>query len=540
MTQTDPATASVHELIQALSQPEAYPYPVDRVDVIQTHISIVFLAGDRVYKLKKPLDLGFLDYSTLDLRRACCEAEVSLNRRLATEVYLGVESITREPNGELRVSGEGDAVEHAVVMKRLPEEQTFKALLARGELTDDLIERLATVLARFHADAERSAAIAAFGDYPGLAANCRENFEQLRPFVGETIHPTVLARLEQATERELDTHRALIASRAKRHVPCDSHGDLRLEHVYQLPDRSPPSDLVVVDCIEFNERFRYGDPVLDLAFLVMELRKEGRTDLADRLTDRYVGASGDEEGRALLPLYTAYRATVRGKVHGFAVGDEEIPAEERERARDRARGDLLFADALLRPLDERPALVLVGGLPCTGKSSLAGALSKAAGLTWIRSDVVRKELAGLDPTASAADVFEAGIYTPEWSRRTYAECQRQTEAALFEGRRVVVDACFASASKRELFLQAARRWEVPFVFLHCQLDPAEVRRRLDERARGTPDPSDADWDVYQAMLGRWESMPKDLLSAECVVNTSGTHASSLAEAQDALRQLGVL
>jgi aminoglycoside phosphotransferase family enzyme/predicted kinase len=522
-------------LIAHLSDSAAYPRAGHaEVEVIQTHASAVFLVGDDVYKVKKPVDFGFLDYSTLDKRRTFCEAEVRLNRRLAPSVYLGVVPIVEEAGG-LRVDAAGTPVEWAVHMRRLPEEATLRAWLARGALNVEQVRALAARIARFHADAARGPEIAPFGRFEVVAGNCRENFEQIEPRVGESVSAQVFARLRDATERELADRRGLIEARAARGMPCDTHGDLRTDHVYLFPEREPPEDLCIVDCIEFNERFRYADPVTDIAFLVMDLHAHGAWALARELVEAYFDAADDDEGRALMPLYLAYRATVRGKVDAMRAAEAEVPAREREKALQSARGHLLLALRELSPRAQRPAVVLVGGLPGTGKSVLSRELS-ARGFSWVRSDVVRKELAGLAPTESGTAAFGTGIYTREWSDRTYAECLARTEAALFRGERVVVDATFITKERRAPFWEAARRWCVPVELLLCDAPPELVKARLDAR---TGDPSDADWNIHQRARERFEAPGADE-GPSTQINASGTPASMIAQAERALAEAHVL
>jgi aminoglycoside phosphotransferase family enzyme len=318
-------------LIEALSDAAAYRHPAAKVEVRHTHISVVFLAGRYAYKVKKPVNLGFLDFSTLDRRRHFCGEEVRLNRRLAPRVYLGVVPLTRTATG-VQVEGRGEAVEWAVKMKRLPEEATLQKRLQRGQLEAGSLRVLARKVAPFHAQAEAGAHISAFGRFEVVARNARENLDQVAPQVGTTLSQAVFDRLRGLTEEALVSLRPLIESRAAQGVPRDTHGDLHLDHVYLFPDKTPPADLVIIDCIEFNERFRFADPVSDMAFLVMDLRFHGRPDLARQFSDEYFQASGDEEGRALLPFYVAYRAAVRGKVEGFELLEQEIPQAERSAA----------------------------------------------------------------------------------------------------------------------------------------------------------------------------------------------------------------
>jgi uncharacterized protein len=324
------------QLIAALSHPAAYPTAAEHVVVHQTHLSVVFLAGAFAYKIKKPVNLGFADFTTLEKRRHFCEEEVRLNRRLAPSVYRSVVPIVGG-NGGVKMEGDGTALEWAVKMERLPEEASLFWRVQHGEIGVDFMTALARKLAAFHAHAARSTAIAAFGRFEVVAGNARENFTQATAQVGVTISQAVLDRLRDLTEKQLAGLRSLIDDRAARGLPCDTHGDLRLDHVYVFPDRPQPDDLPIIDCIEFNERFRYADPVADMAFLFMDLLFHGRRDLAEAFGDAYFQTANDTEGRALLPFYVAYRSAVRAKVAGFQLQEKEIPEAEQQAARTRAQ-----------------------------------------------------------------------------------------------------------------------------------------------------------------------------------------------------------
>lgn len=378
----------ISALIGALCEPAAFPCPVTDIKVLQTHISVVFLAGDFAYKIKKPVELSFLNFSTLDLRRHFCDEEVRLNRRLAPDVYLGVVPVTRE-NTCLAFEGSGEPIEWAVKMRRLPESATLEQRVLRDQIAADDVRELADRLARFHAAAARSEHISSFGRFDGVAKNIRENFAISAPMTGLTISAPVRERLMALTEESLAELHPLIDARAARGVTCDTHGDLHLDHVYLCPDRPAPADLVVVDCIEFNERFRYADPVADMAFLVMDFEFHGRPDLARAFSRAYFECSGDREGSNLLSLYVSYRAAVRGKVDGLQLAESEIPQAARDEALVRAHGHWLLALNALEQPGKRACLVLVGGLPGTGKSTLAASLAARAGFSVIRTDIVR-------------------------------------------------------------------------------------------------------------------------------------------------------
>jgi aminoglycoside phosphotransferase family enzyme/predicted kinase len=514
-------------LIEELSRPAAYPGAAGPVEVRQTHISVVFLVGPHAYKVKKPVDFGFLDFRTLERRHHFCQEEVRLNRRLAPAVYHGVVPVTRGPDG-LQVEGEGEAVEWAVKMVRLPEAATLREGLRRGEVGPERLEELARRLAAFHAAAEGGEHIASLGRFEVVAGNARENLEQSAA-VGVTVSAAVFERLRALTEEALARLRPLIESRAARGVPRDTHGDLRLSHAYLFPEKPPPDDLLIIDCIEFNERFRYADPVADVAFLYMDLVRVGRRDLAEALATAYFAAAGDGEGRALLPFYTAYRAAVRAKVEGLEAAEAEVPAEERAAAQAKARAHWLLALGELEAPGRRPELVLVGGLPGSGKSTLACGLAERARFEVIRSDVVRKELA-------PAGAGREDIYTPEWTERTYGECLRRAEGLLLEGKRVLVDATFREEARRAAFLEAATGLGVPGLLLVCRAAPEVVRERLAAR-RG--DVSDADWRVYLELAAQWEAPWPLTRRALREIDTGGEREQALSRGLRALAEAGL-
>lgn len=519
----------LNRLIAELSDPAAHPGLVGSVEVRQTHISVVFLTEDWAYKVKKPVKLGFLDYGTLERRRHFCQEEVRLNRRLAPEIYLGVVPIT-EQAGQLRFEGNGPAVEWAVKMRRLPDAARIKEWLLRGELERGTIEALAHKLAAFHRAADGGPEIARSGHFHVVARNARDNFDQSAGQVGDTISDGVHERLRRLTDATLQRWRGLIEGRADRLVPRDTHGDLRLDHVFYFPDRTPPGDLLIIDCIEFSEQYRHADPVADLAFLHMDLIYHGRRDLARVLAERYAIAAQDEEGALLLPFYTSYRAAVRGKVEGLKLAETEVPAAERERARQKARAHWLLALEALEEPTRRPGVVLVGGMPGTGKSTLARSLASRAGFEVVRSDLVRKQL------AATSDPPPAHLYSPEWDDRTYDACLARVERGLWEGRRVLVDATFRDATRRRQFLDAARNWAVPTVALQCQASPELVRERLEGRR---DDPSDADWQVYQRLAACWNQDTPHGGDASAIITTDLGPDDSLDAALAALRQAGL-
>ncbi|MCA9659989.1 MAG: AAA family ATPase [Myxococcales bacterium] len=530
------------DMIDALTRPQAYAAVeaaagATEVEVIQTHISVVFLVGEAVIKLKKPVRLPFLDYSTLALRRRYCEAEVELNRRLAPDVYRGVVTITADGDG-LRVGGDGEVVDYAVEMRRLDEAVTLEGWLARDALPSGAMSAIGRRLAAFHRHAARGPEISALASFDAVAKNCRDNFSQTAELGLEAIPTALLDLLAARTDAALAAQEATIRGRAARDVACDCHGDLRLDHVYLFPDRAPPRDLEIIDCIEFNDAFRYGDPVVDLAFLVMDLEYHGRPTLAVELVDAYFAAAGDPEGAALLPLYTSYRASVRGKVEAFRMREPEVPAAEREASRRSALRHFLLALRELSELDDAPALLLIAGLPGSGKSTIAKGLAgpaHAPSAAVIRSDVTRKRLAGLDPEDAGKAAPGAGIYTAEMTQRTYAACLDQARAHLLRGRPVIVDANFKADAQRRPFADLAAELGVPFALLLCEASEEETLARLAAR-RG--DASDADAAIFFHARREWEALADDLRERAAKIDSSGAIEGNLAAARRALRAIG--
>lgn len=552
-------------LIDSLARPAAYPWhaPKAEVEVIQTHISVVFLIAREVFKIHKPVDFGFLDFTTLAARRADCVAEVEVNAALAPGVYRGVVAIV-ERDGQLVVERDLDAladgeavVEWAVWMRRLPESATFQSLLARDQLGRPQLWGLAARLVEFYrAGVEHAAAhpeLQRCGDVETVAENMRENFAQLDALVDEAsesrqpppIDPDLLERLRQASEAEFARVRGRVHARYEAGLVRDTHGDLRLDHVYNLGYASAEDaelidddllaavgrrEILIIDRIEFTDRFRWADPISDVAFLVMDLHARGAWQLADCFADDFCSASEDDDVRELLPFYTGYRATVRAKVAAMAAAESELPRAERERMRDKAAARARLALVELARPRERPCLVLIGGLPGTGKSLLARGLRETCGFTWIRADEVRKRLAGVNPFSSRGGQVDAGLYTPQWSERTYDACLDSAAEVCAKGGRAIVDATFVDGERRQKFVRAAAGWGVPVLMIVAHAPAKLVRERLAAR---NGDPSDADWEVYQALAARWDRLDP-LLCPHARVNASGTPRDMLADATRAL------
>lgn len=509
----------------ALASKRAYAHPVDDVQVLQTHISMVFLAGEFAYKIKKPVQLGFLDFSTLELRKQYCQQEVELNRRLAEHVYLGVVPVTRE-NADLQFEGKGEIVEWAVKMVRLPEEATLAHQLTQATVPTEAIQALGQRLAKFHNDAPVDPRIAEFGFFSIVAANMRENFSQTRSHIGYTVHQDVFDRCELGNERLLEQLHDVIQSRAHNGYIKDTHGDLRLDHVYLFPDRLEPENIVIIDCIEFNNRFRYADPLSDLAFLVMDLLLHGYDVFARELLHAYTGKPLSVEMENLMRFYIAYRALVRAKVEGITALEREVVGAEKEMAIRKAKAHWLLALLQLVPAEEKPCLILIGGLPGTGKSTLARAVAEEHDFEVLRTDVIRKAF----PKAKAllSPNPGEGLYSSDWNEKTYAECARQAADFLFTGKRVIVDASFREEKRRRQFIDLGISWGVPVYFWHCHAPSDIVEERLRQRVN---DASDADVRIYEYARQNWEPISAETMLRTINVDCSGVVSEILQQVE---------
>ena len=310
-------------LVQALTNPKAYPHNPKTIELVQTQISFVFLAGDYVYKVKKPVDFGFLDFTTLKKRRFYCQQEVILNKRLCPDFYLGVVSITQESKG-FRVEGNGTAVEYAVKMRPLPYERMMDKLLQQNKVTPKMLEQVAQRLVEFHREAELSKQLATIGGLETVAKNAEENFVQVKSYVNQTATRKQYDRISDYTHYYLKKNERLFAKRVKEGRIRDCHGDLHAAHICFI------DGICIFDCIEFNDRFRYIDVASEIAFLAMDLDFHGHAELARHFVDAYVKASGDKELLKLLNFYKCYRAYVRGKVEGFHLDDPHISKDQKE------------------------------------------------------------------------------------------------------------------------------------------------------------------------------------------------------------------
>ncbi|MFG0320630.1 MAG: AAA family ATPase [Planctomycetota bacterium JB042] len=503
---TSTAHPSAEDVRRALRSPSAYPGVVDSVEVIETHISHVYLAGDRVYKVKKPLRLPFLDASTLDRRRELCDQEVRLNRRWAGDVYRGVVEIRAGAGGEVRVGGgDGEVVEVAVEMDRLPGDRMLDRRLERGDVDHEVIDRVVESLVRFHAGAATGPEVDAHGRPDAVAATVAGNLDE---WIDAGGVPAPIARhLRAWIERTLRELRPLMQRRVAEGRIREGHGDLHAGNVCLLDE-----SVVAYDCIEFEPAFRCIDVAAEVAFLAMDLASRGFAGFADALARRYAERAEDAELRSLLPLYQVHYAIVRAKVAGLLARDESADEDVRRSAERRARAAAVLAVRLTLP----PFLALTCGLPGSGKSTVAREIGSAFEAFVLRSDVERKRLAGVAPTESRRAADRSGIYTPAWNDRVYDHLLERAEERLARGRSVVVDAAFPSAARRAPFVDLARRRHAPLVVIRLDTREEVAGERLRARAADPTEASDAGPAVRDAARARHEP-PSEIPARELLV-----------------------
>ena len=494
-------TSRLDDLIPALSDPSIYPHRPTSVEVVQTHISVVFIAGELVYKIKKPIDLGFLDFTTFEKRKHFCQQEVQLNSRFSQDIYLGVVAIY-EGSGGINLIGEGAEIESAVLMRRIPHDCLLIYLLESDHVTPALLDRLADRLAYFHSLAARGPHISSFGSSHVIYQNLNENFEQTLPYVGRTIDDRAHEDISTLSIEFLDKHQSLFQQRITGGFIRDCHGDLHLEHVVVL------DGIMLYDCIEFNDRFRYGDTAADLAFLLMDLDFRGYPAFADRIADRYAKTSGDAEILRLLGFYKSYRAFVRGKVEGFILDEPEVSAAERESALQVAKKYFDLSLAYLKP-PPPPLLVVTTGLMGTGKSMLAANLGKRLGIEPLRADVLRKQIQGLSPLERRLVSYDTGIYSPLVTEQTYDALFERAAQALARGESAIIDASFSRLSHRKRARELAIQTEARFRLVECSAPQTVIRKRLEDRMTKQNDPSDGRWEIFQRQKADFEPIHRD-------------------------------
>jgi len=544
-------------LLPFLLNPRSYPHQPRAVRLVQTHASFVFIAPPFVYKVKKPVNFGFLNFSTLEKRRHFCEREVALNRRLSPNVYLGVVPISTR-NGRF-MFGEGDeVVEYAVQMRKLSERHFLDRLVERDEVVPGDLNRIAIVLKQFYEAQHPTEEIEAWGQIDRLRISTDENFRQTSEFIGAAAssslastsdrrtavrrsspsNPPTISRpafdtIRFYTDRFYARHQPLFASRIKEQRIRDCHGDLHLEHIHVTPRA-----LHIYDCIEFNDRFRYVDVANDAAFLAMDLDYEGRPDLARYFATQMASALNDDGMPHLMDFYKCYRAFVRGKVESLHSVAHAAPEEERQASAERARR--YFRLALQYAVaGSQPLVLVVMGRIASGKSTLAHALGAELGWEAYSSDYLRKKMAGFPLYERSSAAARKRLYSAAMTGKTYDRLLATAEAQVRKGHSAILDATFACREHRELLAARFGERGITWRVLEAQANNAAVKQRLRAREAKPGEVSDARLEDFDSLTHLYEP-PIELSAGQRVkVRTSGPLDQTVTRALQGLARLQV-
>lgn len=510
-------------LVDALLNRDAYANEVGEVRLIETHVSHLFFIGEYVYKVKKPVNYGFLDFTSLEKRRHYCVREVELNSRISPDVYAGVVPIC-DDNGHIRVEGEGEVVEYAVKMRRLPPERAMNELLRNDKVSADDINAIAAKIARFHDYAATSKEITALGSIEAVGQNVEENFDQTRKYIGTAITQEKFDDIVAYSRAFLDVKADVFRSRAEAGRVRDGHGDLHSANVF-LDD-----DIHIIDCIEFNDRFRCQDVTEDIAFLAMDLDYFGRQDLSKIFVDRYVEDSGDSGVLELLDFFKGYRAYVRGKVTSFRLDDESLATEKRDAILREAKSYFRLAHSYVADTIPSPTLFLTAGLMGTGKSYVGRELARRWNLDYVSSDATRKALAEIKATEHHYDAYGEGIYSAEFSRKTYDAMYEKAKLSLDKGESILLDATFRERNERERAMVLAKEAKANAYLIECVADDEEIKRRLYRRTQNAATTvSDGRLELFEKQKADWEPVVELSESNHIRLDTTGPQEGNVQE-----------
>jgi aminoglycoside phosphotransferase family enzyme/predicted kinase len=519
-------------LFAALQHPECYPHPVDEVRVIETHMSWVLLTGTYAYKIKKPVNLGFADFSTLGLRGHYCQEELRLNRRFTPDLYLDVVEIRGTPDAP-RVGGDGPLLDYAVKMRQFHQDALAGNRLGREQLGAAEIDALAEGIAKFHAAAPVAKASGRLGSSSTIGEQALQNFDQMLLLVKSAPDDRLLRAERHWTDHEFELRRGALAARRRQGFVRECHGDLHLANIVVLDGRPVP-----FDCLEFNEELRWIDVMSEVAFLFMDLAHRGRGDLAWRFLNQYLAATGDYAGLEVFRFYAVYRALVRAKIRLIESSQRQQLVPARQRGKGAFREYLALAEKLSQP--PAPALIIAHGLSGSGKTTATQSLIEQCGAIRLRSDIERKRLHGLAALSSSGSGIATGIYTRDANAATYRRLGELARLILGAGYSVVVDAAFLRRTEREAFRLLAEAAGVLFAILDFRAPLGVLRARVAERNARADDASEAGLAVLERQIATREPLtPAEMAVAVAVDGTGPVAAATWDPFKQSLRQRAV-
>jgi len=495
-------------------KPEVYNHPAKIIELIETHISWVILTGDFAYKIKKPVDFGFLNFSTLERRHHFCAQEVELNRKLAPAIYLDVVAITGTSD-KPHISGSGPVFEYAVKMAQFPQSAQLDNKLAAGELKLEHMDAIAHMVADFHRSTDIADETMNYGNKEMVYQPVEENFRQINEHLDTEHYTDKLTALSQWSKSELTKQQTVFTKRKTDGFIRQCHGDMHLRNLVWLNNKP-----MAFDCIEFNPALSWIDVISEIAFLFMDLQHRHQHQLANRFLNSYLEVSGDYAGLSVLPYYLCYRALVRAKVASLRLEQKSITEIEREQTLTEFESYLELATTYAQ--QQTPKLIIMRGLSASGKSTVSQQLLETFGAIRIRSDVERKRLFGLDSTNSVSSdktpgEIDSGIYGAQASLQTYKKLAELASEIICAGYSVIVDAAFLKHEQREPFQLLASRLGVSYIILEVTAPANVLRQRIIKRKN---DVSDADLTVLEHQLTSWQALQKDEINSAISINTT--------------------
>jgi len=494
--------------IQAMLKPEFYDHPVDTCQLIETHISWVILTGNFAYKIKKPINLGFVDFSTLEKRKFYCEEELRLNRRLAPNIYLDVIPISGSAEHPVLTAKE-KAFEYAVKMQQFSHNMQLDRVLTRNELRQDMLDSFAELIAQFHQHIEIANSASDFGKPEQVYQPAKENFIQIRELISDKPKIDLLSKIERWTEDTFNEIKKLFDQRKEKGFIRECHGDLHLRNL-AWHDNKP----LAFDCLEFNENFRWIDIISEISFLIMDLEVHHQPELAHHFLNKYLELTGDYEGCSVLRFYLVYRVMVRAKVDAIRAAQAGISQQESDEANAEIVNYLQLALTYTHKI--KPFIIITHGMSGSGKSTITQPLLEKLGAIRIRADVERKRLFNIKPGQNSTASIQQGIYSKQATHKTYLKLLDLTESIIDAGFAVIVDATFSTIEQRTLFKKFASQKQVRFVILNFITSEETLKQRIRNRKK---DVSDADITVLENQIKNWQPIEQDEEKYSVSINT---------------------